>query len=103
MRQKGRIENILKKGKENAITSRNLVILAGYRSVRDLQKQIAKEREAGAVICSGTDGGYWLPKNRKEIEEFCNMMDERAKKIFLATRSAKRALEIPEGQQNIET
>lgn len=96
-----KITEILKVGKENAISTTDLVRLSGCSSARDLQQRIAQERNEGAIICSGSKKGYWLPKNRAEIEEFCKVMDNRAKNIFNATRSAKRALDMPEGQQSI--
>jgi len=96
------IESLLKRGKENAISTKNLVTLSGSKSVRHLQERIADERAAGAIICSGSGKGYWLPANRKEIEDFCHTMDKRARNIFVATKSARRALELPEGQQYIE-
>lgn len=75
--------------------------MSGCGSVRKLQELIAAERCAGAIICSGSGAGYWLPKNRKEIEEFCETMEKRAKNIFNATRSARKVLQLPEGQQDL--
>lgn len=95
------IASLLRVGKENAISTAELVRLSGCVSARDLQNRIAEERNAGAIICSGSGKGYWLPKNRKEVEEFCNTMEKRARNIFNASRSARKALEIPEGQQSI--
>lgn len=96
-----KITDILKVGKENAISTQELVRLSGCKNARTLQERIAEERCAGAIICSGSGAGYWLPKNRQEILEFCETMDKRAKNIFNATKSAKKALELPEGQQEI--
>lgn len=95
------IENLLPVGKENAVTTAELVRLAGCRSARELQERIAYERNHGAVICSGSGKGYWKPKNRQEIIEFCRTMDARARNTFAATRSAKRVLRMSEGQQDI--
>lgn len=95
------IVSLLKPGKENAVSTKELVRLSGCKTARNLQERIAEERKAGAVICSGSGAGYWLPKNRKEIEDFCKTMERRAKNIFNAARSARKALEIPEGQQEI--
>ena len=97
-----KIADLLKRGKENAIPTKDLVKMSGSMSVRHLQQRIAQDREEGAIICSGSKQGYWLPKNRKEIEEFCATMDKRAKNIFNATKSARRALNMPEGQQYID-
>ena len=97
------IAGLLPIGKKNAIPSQVLVELVGCGSVRELQNLIAAERKAGAVICSSTTGGYFLPANHRETAEFCKALENRAKNTFIAIQSARRALEIPEGQQDIET
>lgn len=97
-----RIVDLLPVGKENAISTEELVELTGCSSARELQLYIAKERKAGAVICSSTTGGYFLPADYGEIAEFCKSLEKRAKNTFIALRSAKRALRILEGQQSLE-
>lgn len=96
------IASILPVGKENAISTADLVKLSGCSSSRELQQHIAYERNHGAIICSGSGNGYWKPKDRQEIVEFCRTMDARARNTFAATRSAKQALKVPEGQQDKE-
>lgn len=96
------IMDILPVGKENAISTADLVKMTGCTSARDLQERIALERNAGAVICSGAGSGYWRAKNRQEILEFVHCMEARAKNTLVATRSAKRALQITEGQFDME-
>lgn len=95
------IASLLKAGKENAISTKELVRLSGCKSVRDLQECIFQERCTGAIICSGSGAGYWLPKNKEEIRKFCETMEKRARNTFNATKSARRALELPEGQLDI--
>lgn len=95
------IVSLLRRGKENAISTKELMRLSGCQSARALQEVIAAERCAGAIICSGSGSGYWLPKNRKEIEDFCETMEKRAKNIFNAAKSARKALQLPEGQQDL--
>lgn len=63
------IEPLLPTGKENRISSSELVRLAGCGSVRELQKRIAWEREQGAIICSGCGAGYWRPANAEFINQ----------------------------------
>ena len=58
------IASLLRVGKENAISTKELVRLSGCKSVRDLQECIFQERCAGAIICSGSGAGYWLPKDK---------------------------------------
>lgn len=69
------IEGLLPVGKENAITTQDLVKLSGCGSARELQQRIAYEREQGAIICSGSGRGYWRPKDRQEIQEFVHTMN----------------------------
>lgn len=96
------IASLLPVGKENAISTEDLVNITGCGSARELQQYIARERKAGAVICSSTTGGYFLPADHGEIAEFCKALENRAKNTFIAIQSARRALQLPEGQQSIE-
>ena len=96
------IMNLLPVGKENAISTADLMRLMGCKSARDLQERIAYERNHGAVICSGPGRGYWRPKDRQEIQEFVRTMDARALNTLRAAKSARAALKIPAGQQVIE-
>ena len=96
------IMNLLPVGKENAISTADLVRLTRCKSARDLQERIAYERNHGAVICSGSGRGYWKPKDRQEIQEFVRTMDARALNTLRAAKSARAALKIPAGQQVIE-
>ena len=83
---------MLPTGKENAITTQELVKLSGCGSARELQKQIAFERERGAIICSGAGRGYWRPKDYKELREFVRIMDAKSRNIQKATEGAKKIL-----------
>lgn len=94
-----RIESLLPIGRENAITTEELVRRSGCGSARELQQHIAYEREHGAIICSGSGRGYWKPKNKQEMQQFVKTMDARAINIFKATKSARQMLRVPEGQQ----
>lgn len=71
--------------------SAELVKITGCTSSRDLQEQIASERNLGTVICSGSGSGYWRAKNRQELLEFVHCMDARAKNTLAATRSTRSA------------
>lgn len=95
------IMNLLPVGKENAISTVDLVRLTGCKSSRELQERIAYERNHGAVICSGSGRGYWRPKDRQEILEFVKTMDSRALNTLRAAKSARAVLKVPAGQQAI--
>lgn len=92
------IMDMLPVGKENAVTTAALVKLTGCTSARELQERIARERSAGAIICSGYGRGYWRPKNRQEIVDFIRVMESRAKNILVAASGAKKALRVADGQ-----
>lgn len=96
------IMDILPVGKENAISTADLVKITGCTSPRDLQERIVLERNAGAVICSGSGSGYWRAKNRQELLEFVHCMNARAKNTLAATRSAKKVLQLSDGQLEME-
>lgn len=93
---------LLRRGKENATSSVELAAAAGFSDIRTLQEDIAKSRAAGQVICSSTTGGYFLPADRAEIEEFIHALEARAKNTLLALRSARQAIRHIEGQLSID-
>lgn len=81
----------LPQGKENAVNARSLADLLNFDSVRDLQKEIARERKDGAVILSTCEdgGGYFRPKNKQEAERFIRTLESRARNTLAALRSAR--------------
>lgn len=97
------IKELLGHGKENALTSVQLINACGFTCKRELQDQIARERAAGAVICSTTsgNGGYYLPKDRAEVACFIKSMDSRVKNISKSISAARKYLEELEGQQSL--
>lgn len=98
-----KVAALLKPGKTNATTTDELLLLTGFRSPRELQAEIARERNAGALIMSGGRAGYWLPSSREELEAFVKYMDSRAKNVFKAVQSAREALKTMPGQVEMFT
>lgn len=93
------VADFLPRGAENAIPSRHLVDMLGFRSVRDLQKAIERERNDGAVILSiCTDGGgYFLPDTPDEIRRFIRTLSARARNTDKSLESARAELRRLEG------
>lgn len=90
-------------GRENAIPSKVLAATLGFQSVRDLQKQIERERAAGSVILSDSHGGgYYLSEDPVELRRFTQTLNARARNTIKAAESAQRALDAATGQQRIE-
>lgn len=93
------ISSLLPVGKENAISTTDLVMYTGCSSARELQQYIARERKAGAVICSSTTGGYYRPANCEEMKEFCRTLENRARNTLIALQSTRKAINEQSGQQ----
>ena len=97
------VRDSLRYGKAAAIASKPLAEALGFRSVRELQKQIERERSAGAVILSDPCGGaYYLSDDPAELLRFTRTLEARAKNTIKAAESAHRALDASTGQKSME-
>lgn len=85
-------EKILPVGKENAVSTAELSVIMGFGDSRSLQADIARSRNAGQIILSSTSGGYYLPGNDEEIQEFIAVLRARAINTFRALKSAREYL-----------
>lgn len=97
------ISDLLLPGRENAIQSKLLADALGFKSVRHLQKEIERERVAGAVILSTTQegGGYYSPSCESEVVEFIRTLSNRAKHTYAAVQSAQDYLDGQTGQSTM--
>lgn len=97
------VQELLSRGKENARTTKELIQACGFSDKRELTKQVARERAAGAIICSTTSdgGGYYLPATRSEVMEFVESMNNRAIRTFKAIKAAREYLKQIDGQISI--
>lgn len=97
------VKDALSMGRGNAIPSRQLAEMLGFRSVRELQKQVEAERGAGAVILSDPCGaGYYLSDDPSELLRFTRTLEARARNTIKAAASAREALNAATGQQVME-
>ena len=100
---KARVYEALRHGKENAIQSKVLAKVLGFRTVRDLQKQIERERAAGYVIISDPcGGGYYLTEDPTELARFARTLNAGAMNTIKAAQSAQMALDAATGQERME-
>ena len=96
------VRDSLQYGRASAIPSKPLAEALGFRSVRELQKQIERERSAGAVILSDPcGGGYYLSNDPAELLRFTRTLNARAKNTIKAAQSAQMALDAATGQKTI--
>ena len=91
------VMDALPHGKENAVSAQQLCNVLHFESVRELQKEIARERKAGAVILSTCQksGGYFLPADEPEVRRFIRTLENRANNTLAVLHSARELL----GQQ----
>lgn len=106
--EQGFVESLLPQGEANALSSRELVQLAGFRSVRELQAEIAREREAGALILSTcrNGGGYFIPSDgaegTREMCAFVATLRARAFHTLKALKTAREVLQHIDGQLGLD-
>lgn len=94
-----KVNDALQYGRENAIPAQTLAQTLGFLTVRDLQKQIERERAAGAVILSDPCGkGYYLSNDPVELRRFLRTLYARASNTLKAAESAQRALDAAMGK-----
>jgi len=91
------VHELLARGAENARTGRELCEQLGINP-RQLTAMIEKERREGRPICAstGTGGsrpGYFLAKNRQEMEHYCKRLRRRAGEIFKTRRACLTTME----------
>lgn len=100
------VVELLKFGHENATSTEELCVEL-HCNERQLRKLVADERKRGYIICSQTNGGYFLPATRTEIEKFVKSLNKQAISIFKAIQGAKKTLreleeDASELQQTLE-
>lgn len=97
------IAELLPIGKTNAIKTNDLVKYFNGISVRKLRERISYERKKGQIICSTKEngGGYYLTGNKAELREFVEWASQEAKSLQEAIKSAVKALEILDEQQEL--
>jgi len=103
----GIVEFFLMQGKENSISSNNLVKLTQCSSDRQLRRMITKERERGTLILFSHSGGYFLPddgeKGDLEIKDFIRTLQasvDSTNNILRMARKAFRQREKGNGKKN---
>ena len=97
-----KVYDSLRYGRENAIPAKALAKAMGFQTVRELQKQIERERAAGAVIlCDSHGAGYYLSDDPAELRRFTRTLNARAKNTLKAAESAQKALDAATGQETM--
>lgn len=99
---KTKVFQALTYGRNNAIKSKVLAEMLGYKTVRELQKQVEAERAAGYVIlCDSHGAGYYLSDDPAELARFTRTLNARARNTIKAAKSAQMALDAATGQESM--
>ena len=86
-------------GRNNAIPWRDLALRLGFKSKRELQKQIEAERKCGYVILTDFSGkGYFRSEEPDDLKRFIRTMEAKARNTRIAIISAERELNKATGQ-----
>lgn len=92
------ISAYLKRGRENAISQKDLSALTGINE-RTLRDMIAQERKQ-TCICSvgGKNGGYYLPSCIQEARGFQRQEESRARAIFRGLKGTRQYIKSAAGE-----
>ena len=85
------ITNYIPKGKENAITRKELCEITGL-SDRLVRKRISQARREMVIINLQNGKGYYQPTEAAEIEQFVRQETARLKSIGWSLKAARNAL-----------
>ena len=85
------VYDVLNHGKENSIPTQDLVRLFDC-SVREIQKEIERERLMGYLICSSTTSGYWIGDTIDELSEFVKVQSARVNSMNRMMESARKRI-----------
>ena len=88
------IFEILTTGAENAKTGKDICRLLNI-TARDLTAAIERERRAGKPICAstGSNPGYFLAANQREMPHYCNSLMHRAGEIHKTRNACIKSME----------
>ena len=99
------ISSFLPNGKQNAISSTDLMEVLSISSVRELRHIIANARESGEIILSNSNG-YFLPsqgeEGLKEIVDCVKVLRSKGVSTLKAAAAIKKPLKNIYGQQIID-
>ena len=85
------IIELLKEGKENAVTRETLCAMTGMND-RTIRNEIERLRREYVILNDQDGKGYYLSKNEKEVRRYVRQEEARAKAIFYRLRPARELL-----------
>ena len=95
------ISSLLLRGRENALSLKDLVRITGLDE-RVIRRQIHAERASGIMVIADNVNGYYLPADEHDVRMFARSMSHRAGEIAKIAQAAEIALAEMEGQERVE-
>ena len=99
------VADVLLFGAENAIDGATLAATLGYKSRRDLSKQIERERRNGQPICAAVAGdrrGYYLAATPDEFSSYIRSLDRRIREVRRTRDACGETLRRMTGQETLQ-
>ncbi len=95
------IYELLKEGRENALSPQYLQVVTGLQNEREVRRQVEAERLKGNIIISniGGSGGYYRPATTEEVRDFIRTYEYRARATIKIIEIAKLYLRKTEGME----
>lgn len=97
------IRELIPCGRQNRISTRDLMQKSGITSERKPREEIRRARINGAIIAScKAGGGYFRPETREELRAFVESFSQEGQALFAVLKAARAELGLPEGQETLE-
>lgn len=93
--------DILPRGAANAVDGQTLAAAMGFKSVRELSKQVERERRAGQPICASVSGerrGYFMG-DPNELWLYLRSLDRRLREVRRTRDACEDTLRRMTGQE----
>lgn len=85
----GTIASILQRGREHALTTREIARITGL-SLRRVTLKICAERRGGSPILSDNRHGFWLAENEEELIDCVHRLHARAAQIHKTANAMEK-------------
>lgn len=95
------VSDILPRGAANAVDGQTLAAAMGFKSVRELSKQVERERRAGQPICASVSGecrGYFMG-DPNELWLYLRSLDCRLREVRRTRDACENTLRRMTGQE----
>lgn len=104
-RQAVRVVDVLPVGAGRAVRGQTLAALLGFGDVRQLSKQIERERRGGVPICAAVSGdsrGYYLASSPDELQRYIRALDRRLREVRRTRDACEDTLRRLCGQEKMK-